>query len=47
MDVSEERGDGEGADSEELSDARRYINLAGLAMGLVVWREPRHLCVCV
>jgi hypothetical protein len=36
VDVSEERGDGEGADSEELSDTRRYINLAGLAMGVVV-----------
>ena len=27
--VSEKRGDGEGAGSEELSDTLRYINLVG------------------
>jgi len=33
--VNEERGDGEGSGSEVLSDTLRYINLTGLAIGLV------------
>jgi hypothetical protein len=33
--VSEQGGDGEGAGSQALSDTLRYINLAGLATGLV------------
>jgi hypothetical protein len=33
--VSEERGDGEGAGSYAPSHTLRYINLAGLATGLV------------
>ena len=45
--VSEERGDGEGEGSESLSDTLRYINLAGLATGLVTLRGPMHLCACV
>ncbi len=31
--VSEERGDGEGAGSQALSDTCRYINLTELALG--------------
>jgi hypothetical protein len=43
--VSEERGNGEGAGSQALSDTLRYINLAGLATGLVASRlRPMHLC---
>jgi hypothetical protein len=38
--VSEERGEGTG--SEALSDTLRYINLAGLAIGLVKLRAPMH-----
>ena len=30
-----------------LSDTLRYINLAGLAIGLVTLCGPMHLCVCV
>jgi len=30
-----------------LSDTLRYINLAGLAIGLVALRGPMHLCACV
>ena len=37
--VSEERGDGEGAGSQALSDTLRYINFAGLAIGLVALRR--------
>jgi hypothetical protein len=37
--VSEQRGDGEGAGSQALSDTRRYINFAGLARGLVALRR--------
>ena len=54
--MSEERGDGEGADSQALSDTLRYIivicniNLAGLAIGLVallVWTDvPVCMCMC-
>ena len=29
-----------------LSDTVRYINLAGLAIGLVALRGPMHLCAC-
>jgi hypothetical protein len=39
--VSEEGKDGEGAGSQELSDTLRYINLAGLAIGLVTFRTVR------
>jgi hypothetical protein len=43
--MSEERGDGEGAGAQALSDTLRYINLAGLATGLVASRlRPMHLC---
>jgi hypothetical protein len=42
-----ERGDVEGAGSQALSDTLRYINLAGLALGLVALRGPMHLCACV
>jgi hypothetical protein len=45
--VSEEGADGEGAGSQALSDTLRYINLAGLATGLVKLRGPMHLCACV
>ena len=45
--VNEEGGDGEGAGSQALSDTPRYINLAGLPIGLVTWRGPMHLCSCV
>jgi hypothetical protein len=45
--VSEEGGDGEGAGSQALSDTLRYINLAGLATGLVTLRGPMRLCACV
>ncbi len=44
--VSEERGDGEGEGSEALSDTLRYINLAGLATGLVPLGGPMYLRVC-
>jgi hypothetical protein len=43
--VGEERGDGEGADSQELSDTLRYIHLSGLTIGLVVlcvWTDASH-----
>jgi hypothetical protein len=42
-----ERGDGEGAGSQSLSDTFRYINLAGLGTGLVALRGPMHLGACV
>jgi hypothetical protein len=45
--VREERGDVEGAGSQALSDTLRFINLAGLALGLVALRGTMHLCVCV
>ena len=45
--VIEERGDGEGTGSEARSDTLRYINLAGLVIGLVALRGPMHLCACV
>jgi hypothetical protein len=45
--VSEEREDGEGAGSQALSDTLRYINPAGLAIGLVTLRGTMHLCACV
>jgi len=45
--VSEEGGDGEGAGSQALSDTLRYINLAGLVIGLVTLRGLMHLCACV
>ena len=45
--VSEECGHGKGAVSEALSDTLRYINLVGLATGLVTLRGPMRLCTCV
>jgi hypothetical protein len=45
--VSEQGGDGEGAGSQALSDTLRYINLAGVAIGLVTLPGPMHLCACV
>ena len=45
--MNEERGDGEGIDSQTLSDTLRHINLAGLDIGLVVLCGPMNLCVCV
>ena len=45
--VSEEGGNGEGAGSQALSDTLRYINLAGLAIGLVTLRGLMHLRACV
>ena len=45
--VSEERGDGEGEDSQVLSDTLRDINLDEVPLGLVVLCGPMHLCVCV
>jgi hypothetical protein len=45
--VSEEGGNGEGAGSQARSDTLIYINLAGLAIGLVTLRGPMHLCACV
>ena len=41
--VNEERGDGEGVGSEVLSDTLRYINLAGLVIGMFTFRGPMHL----
>jgi len=37
----------EGAASQAPSDTLGYINLAGLAIGLVALRGPMHLCACV
>jgi hypothetical protein len=31
----------------ELSNTLKYINLAGVNIGLVALRGPIHLCVCV
>ncbi len=45
--VNKEGGDGEGTDSESLSDTFRYINLAGSSTGLLALRGPMHLCACV
>ena len=45
--MSEECGDGEGVDSQRLSDTLRYINLTGLVIELVTLRGPMYLCVCV
>ncbi len=49
--VSEEGGDGKGADSETsslLSYTLRYVSLAELdTLYRVGLRDPMHLCVCV
>jgi hypothetical protein len=45
--VSKEGGDGKGVDSQSLSDTFRYINLAGLVIGMVALCGPMHLCACV
>jgi hypothetical protein len=45
--VSEEGVDGEGADSQALSDTLGYINLTRLTIGLVTLCGLMHLCVCV
>ncbi len=31
----------------ELSNTLKYINLGGLVIGLVVFRGPMYLCVCI
>jgi hypothetical protein len=35
------------SDGSRLSDTLRYINFAKVALGLVVFRGPMNLCVCV
>ena len=45
--VSKGEGSGEGVDDTLLSDTLRYIDLPEVTIGLVVLREPIHLCVCV
>jgi hypothetical protein len=45
--VIEEGGDGDGVGSETLSDTLKNINLTGLVIGVVVFRGPMNLRVCV
>ena len=45
--VSRGEGRGYGVCAPVLSDTLIYINLAGLATGLVASRGPMHLCACV
>jgi hypothetical protein len=40
-------GSGEGVDDTLLSVTLGYINLTKVVIGLVVLREPIHLCACV
>jgi len=40
-------GDGEGPGSQTLSDTLKCISLTGLGVGLVTFRGPIDLCVCV